>query len=542
MTINIIFFISVIVTAIIISKIYSAVQRYRVINKLRRKWGKFSENPTDLEVSKSLFQFKEKKESENYYTLGDDTWNDLDMDELFKAVNRTVTPIGAQCLYDLLRNPLLSQKELDAREKIITTFAENSVIREKIQVASLPLAGPYVKYLVFSLWTPLPRKPKYVFVFYCLSALAIWLLILILSGFLHVGFIIIPFAVNSVVLFLNQNKLRQFLASFQYLAVLINVAGKIHDLIKNDFPEVCEDINKNLKPVRSVAYNIYSLQLSENNPIAAYFNIYFLSQLTGFYSALNKIKINLPSLQKLFETVGSLDAMISIASYREQFPNFTTPLFSDDSNKFDVEEIFHPLLVSPISNDFRFEAKNILITGSNMSGKTTFLKTIGLNSILAQTFNMCTAKKYEAPFLKIISSIERADDLMSGKSYYMAEVESILKIVNASRTNNINLFIIDEIFRGTNSVERTAASIEVLKYLTNGKDFTILATHDLQLTEILKENYLNYHFREQMTEDGLHFDYKLHNGNATSKNAIALLEYVGYPKSIVDGAKKLIEK
>ncbi|MBI5731400.1 MAG: hypothetical protein HY963_09725 [Ignavibacteriales bacterium] len=496
MAINIIFFVSVIIVAIIISKIYSAVQRYRAIKKLRNQWGKFSENSTDREISKLLFQFKEKKESEDYYTLNDDTWNDLDMDEFFKTVNRAVTPIGAQCLYDLLRMPLLTQEELIARENIINAVSKNRALREKIQVALLPLAGPYVKYLVFSLWTPLPQKPKYVFVFYCLSALAIWLLILVLSGFLHVGFIIIPFAVNSVVLFLNRNKLKQFLASFQYLAVLINVAGKIHDLIKNDFPEVCEDINKNLKPVRSVAYNIYSLQLSENNPIAVYFNIYFLSQLTGFYSALNKIKINLSALQKLFETIGYLDALISIASYRKQFPNFTTPLFGNNSNHFNVKEIFHPLLVDPISNDFRFEAKNILITGSNMSGK----------------------------------------------SYYMAEVESILRIVNASRTNNINLFIIDEIFRGTNSVERTAASIEVLKYLMNGKDFTILATHDLQLTEILKENYLNYHFREEMTEGGLHFDYKLHKGSATSKNAIALLEYVGYPKSIVNGAKKLIEK
>lgn len=542
MMINIIFFISVIVATIIISKIYSAVQRYRAINKLRRKWGKSSENPTDLEVSKLLFQFKEKKESENYYTLGDDTWNDLDMDEIFKVVNRTVTPIGAQCLYDLLRKPLLTQKELDSREKIITTFAENDSLREKIQIILTSLSKPFTKYLVFSLWTPLPPKPKYVFIFYCLSALAVWLLIFAFAGLLHISIPFFLLAINSGIVFLNRNKLRQFLASFQYLAVLINVAGKIHDLIKSDFPEVCEDINKNLKPVRSVAHNIYTLQFNEDDAIAVYINNYFLSQLTGFYSALNKIKISLSALQKLFETIGYLDAMISVASYRKQFPNFTTPLFGNNSNHFNVKEIFHPLLVDPISNDFRFEAKNILITGSNMSGKTTFLKTIGLNSILAQTFNMCTAKKYEAPFLKIISSIERADDLMSGKSYYMAEVESILRIVNASRTNNINLFIIDEIFRGTNSVERTAASIEVLKYLTNGKDFTILATHDLQLTEILKENYLNYHFQEQMTGDGLHFDYKLHKGNATSKNAIALLEYVGYPKSIVDGAKKLIEK
>jgi len=541
MTINIIFFFSVIAVVIIISKIYSAVQRYHAIKKLRQQWGKFTPNPSDLEVSKLLSQLNKKNDSENYYTLDDDTWNDLDMDEFFKVANRTVTPIGAQCLYDLLRKPLLNQKEIDVRENIINTFSKDHALREKIQIALLPLTRPYVKHLVFSLWTPLPTKPKYAFLFYCLSIFAVWFLIFTILGFLHFGFMIVLFVVNSVIVFLYQNKLRQFLASFQYLAVLINTAGKVSSIIKNDFFDIHNDISKYLKPIKSVAYNIYSLQLSEDNPIAAYFNIYFLSQLTGFYSALNKIKINLSGLQKLFETIGYLDAMISVASYRKQFPNFTIPLFSSDPNYFEVNEIFHPLLVDPISNDFMFESKNILITGSNMSGKSTFLKTIGINAILAQTLNMCTAKKYEAPFLKIISSIERSDDLMSGKSYYMAEVESILRIINASKTYSNHLFIIDEIFRGTNSVERSAASIEVLKYLMNGKDFTMLATHDLQLTEILKEKYLNYHFREEMTDGGLHFDYKLHKGSATSKNAIALLEFVGYPQSIVEGAKKLIK-
>ena len=96
--------------------------------------------------------------------------------------------------------------------------------------------------------------------------------------------------------------------------------------------------------------------------------------------------------------------------------------------------------------------------------------------------------------------------------------------------------LIDEIFRGTNSVERTAASVEVLRFLDNQKDFVVVATHDLQLTEFLNERYRNFHFRETMTEEGLSFDYKLHEGKTSSRNAIALLKYVGYPQSIVDGA------
>ena len=171
-----------------------------------------------------------------------------------------------------------------------------------------------------------------------------------------------------------------------------------------------------------------------------------------------------------------------------------------------------------------------------MAGKTTFLKTMGLNAILGQTFNMCMAETFKTPILKVISSIQRSDNILSGKSFYFAEVESILRIIKASENDYTHLFLIDEIFRGTNSVERVAASIEVLKYLANRKDFAMIATHDLQLSNTLKDCYENFHFREEMSGDGLQFDYKLHRGPSTTRNAISLLDFVGYPKSIVKGA------
>ena len=95
-------------------------------------------------------------------------------------------------------------------------------------------------------------------------------------------------------------------------------------------------------------------------------------------------------------------------------------------------------------------------------------------------------------------------------------------------------------FRGTNSVERLAASIEVLNYLANDKDFVLVAMHDLQLSEILNDKYRNFHFQERMSEEGLSFDYKLHSGISKTRNAIALLEYVGYPKTVVENACKRI--
>ncbi len=509
---------------------------------MNEAWGKFPESQYDLETAKLYSRFNQQREAKDFYTLDEETWKDLDLNELFETINRTITPIGSQILYDMLKHPRTSLDELSRREKIISSFSENVSLRQNIQIALLGLAKLPARNLAYSLWHPIPDKPKYYFLFYLLSALSIWIPVLVLLNIIHWGFIALIFVVNITIYSLYEKKLSQFVVSFKYLSELIGISHKIADLLPDEFKDIKDGLKSELKHVKAIGNKVYSLQFDDStNAFAVYYNLYTLSSITTFYTAVDSLKKNIKSLQRLFEIVGSFDALMAVASYRVQFPNYSHPEFSD-SKMFKVDKISHPLVINPIPNDFNFDTKCLLVTGSNMSGKSTFLKTLGVNAILAQSFNMCFAEKYEAPFLKVISSIERSDDLINGKSYYMSEVESILRIINASRSESIYLFLIDEIFRGTNSIERTAASIEVLKYLHNNKDFVIVATHDLQLTDILSGSYQNFHFRETMTETGLFFDYKLHPGKSNSKNAIALLKYVGYPESIVDGANKLIER
>lgn len=512
----------------------------RLIKKINESWGKFSESPYDLETSQLYSLFNKQRETKGFYSIDEETWKDLDLNELFQIVNRTITPIGSQILYDLLKHPVTNCAELDKREDIIATFSENISLRQNVHQALLPLAKIPAKYLAYSLWHPLPDKPRYSFIFYFLSALSIWIPLLTLLNFIHWGFIVLVFAINSAVYYSYNKKLTEFVVSFKYLNPLISSSQKVVNFLPDEFNEIKIELRNELGYAKSIGKRVYSLQLEDStNLFADYYNIYTLSSITTFFSVIGSLKKEIKSLRRIFEIVGYIDSLISIASYRKQFPNYCLPNFSK-SEIFNVVNISHPLVTNPVPNDFTFDTNCLLITGSNMSGKSTFLKTLGVNAILAQTFNMCFAEKYEAPFLKVISSIERRDDLINGKSYYMSEVESILRIIKASETEAVHLFLIDEIFRGTNSIERTAASIEVLRFLSNQKDHVVAATHDLQLTEILSSVYQNFHFREAMTETGLYFDYKLHPGKSSSKNAIALLEYVGYPKSIVAGAKKRI--
>jgi len=537
---NLIFFFVVVFIIAVFVKASIYFNKKRLVKKLNENWGKFSDSMYGLETSKLYTRFNKQREAKDFYSLDDETWKDLDLDELFKVINRTITPIGSQILYDMLKHPRTSPEELNKREKVIASFLEDDSLRQNIQVSLLGLAKLPAEYLAYSLWHPLPDKPKYAFVFYFLSALSLWLPVLFISNLVPWWFIGLIFIVNSSIYYLYGKKLAEFVVSFKFLSELISKSQKIAHLLPDKFNDIKTELKNELKHTYSISKKVYSLQFDDTtNVFVGYYNMYTLSSITAFFSAINSLKKNIKSLQRIFEIAGYFDALTAVASFRKQFPNYCCPVFSDPKT-FIVDKISHPLIVNPIPNDFTFDTECLLITGSNMSGKSTFLKTLGVNAILAQTFNMCFAEKYEVPFLKIISSIEKSDDLINGKSYYMSEVESILRIINASKTENVHLFLIDEIFRGTNSIERTAASIEVLRFLHNQKDFVVAATHDLQLTDILSASYQSFHFRETMTDTGLLFDYKIHHGKSNSKNAIALLEYVGYPKSIVEGAKKLI--
>lgn len=539
---NLLFFFAAVLIFLLSVALAIYFNKKRLIKEIDERWGKFHVSYYDLETSKLYTRFNKQRDFKDIYTLDDETWKDLNLDELFEVINRTITPIGSQILYDMLRHPRTSYDELHKREKLLDLFSKNISLRRNIQISLLGLAKVPAKYLAYSLWTPIPEKPKYSFVFYLLSALSVWFAVLSVIGMIHWGFAILIYITNLIVYRFFEKKLSEFVVSFQFLSELIGKSHKIASLLPNELNDLCNELKNELKQTKSISKKVYSLQLdASNNPIVAIYNSYTLAPITGFVSAIDSFKKNVKSLQRIFEIVGYLDALIAVASYRKQFPNFCNPTFNA-SKSLSVTNIAHPLVVNPVPNDFTFGTKCLLITGSNMSGKSTFLKTLGINAILAQTFNMCFAEKYETPFLRVISSIERSDDLINGKSYYMSEVESILRIVNSSKAEDVYLFLIDEIFRGTNSIERTAASIEVLRFLNNQKDFVIVATHDLQLTDILSSSYQNFHFRETMTDTGLSFDYKLHPDKSNSKNAIALLKYVGYPESIIEGATSRINQ
>jgi len=175
-----------------------------------------------------------------------------------------------------------------------------------------------------------------------------------------------------------------------------------------------------------------------------------------------------------------------------------------------------------------------------MSGKTTFIRTFSINAILGQTLNFCFAAKFDTPFFKIYSSIRISDNLMNSTSYYLEEVVRIKELIDASKKENCSLFILDELFKGTNTMERIAAGKSILSYLNKKNHIVMVSTHDLELTEFLKDdNFDLYHFSETIENDQLIFDYKIKPGKPLSGNAIKILELYDYPLEIIENSKGL---
>ena len=209
--------------------------------------------------------------------------------------------------------------------------------------------------------------------------------------------------------------------------------------------------------------------------------------------------------------------------------------------RLEATGLWHPLLAHPVANPAQCPGRSLLITGSNMAGKTTYLRTIGINVLLGQTLNLCLAEQAILPRAILRSSIRREDQLERGQSTYAVEIDRIGLMLHEAEQGPLYLFLIDEIFRGTNTVERVAGATAVLRHL--GRSHLVLVTtHDLELQDLLQSDFNMVHFSEQITGSSHGFSYRLQEGPCRGRNAIRLLELHGYPMEVTKEARRLADK
>ncbi|WP_233269991.1 MutS-related protein [Polaribacter sp. L3A8] len=355
------------------------------------------------------------------------------------------------------------------------------------------------------------------------------------------------FSANLFFHYKNKHSVAYYLNGVNQLSRTLKISQK---LAKN--PEIVTHF-KNLSfidDMKSIKFKTEFIAFEKNisDEILFFFCFFFAESIKilfnveylVFYSFLDAITKKRKSIEDLFLFIGKIDAAISTASLKSGNLKICIPTFND-INELKVNGIYHPLIDNCITNDTHLLNKSMLLTGSNMSGKTTFIRTVAINSILAQTLNLCFAQSYTAPFYKIHSSIRITDDLLENTSYYLQEVLTIKELIEASKATTPCLFVLDEIFKGTtNTIERVSGGKAILSYLNKKNHTVLVSTHDIELTELLVEdNYDLYHFSEEIEENNLFFDHKIKQGKLKTRNAIKILDLYKYPSEIIKEAKEI---
>ena len=493
--------------------------------------------------------FRKKDNSASFQVLSDKTCNDLDFQELFIFVDRTSSRVGQQFLYNKLRTISYQPADTKGQEKIIEEFITNSSFRLYVQAQLSKLSDTNSYYLTSFFQDNHIQPPKWLFMVRILSFASLLSLVLLLFNSAMVLVLIGLFFTNIIIHFWNKKNLAQYINS---LPQLLRLNGVARELFKN---QALKGINPNLQESITVIDGVrnrmsfFRVEASLQSDMAAVFwsmlelvKILFLLEPLLLFGILRQLDTKRKEVEDLFTFVGQVDALVSVASLRTGLDKYSIPTIAQGQKEIVAQEVYHPLIVDCVKNSIHVDAKSILLTGSNMSGKTSFIRTIGINVITGLTLNTCFAEQFTMPRMRIYSAIRISDDLMNDRSFYFEEVLTIKEMIEESGSGIPSLFLLDEIFKGTNTVERISAGKAVLSYLTKADNTVFVSTHDIELADLLNEEYELYHFSEQVDNKTIDFDYKLKVGKLKNRNAISILQINDYPTAIIDEAIEIAKE
>jgi DNA mismatch repair ATPase MutS len=543
-----IFYILIIILGLVLwSTANDRASKRNLIRRLKEEWGNTPEEEYTSEKFESLKAFYESIKDDRL-DVDEITWNDLDMDEIYMQMNNTQCSIGEEYLYALLRKPCFSPEELEERNRLMKYFTEQEEERMLLQMKLNPI-GKLSRLSVYEYINRLGEQETKSNLFH--YAMAFGLILSVALIFINPGIggiLTVIFVANNILQYYKiKGKIDKYLTVFSYICRLLDGMKEIYKL---DLPEL-KKYSERLKQDSDIfkRFRRGSVLLTPSNPngnfadlIIDYIRMLFHIDLIKYNSMLSFFKNNREVLNRIYINVGFLDSMIAAASYRKLIYYYCEPeLLKTGHPRLSVTDLYHPLLDEPIPNSIT-EDKSVLLTGSNASGKSTFIKTLAINAILSQTIYTSVSKSYRGSYFMIYSSMALRDSILSKESYYIVEIKSLKRILDRVNEEHPTLCFIDEVLRGTNTLERIAASSRILSSLSRKNALVFAATHDIELTHILENDYSNYHFQERIENNQVLFDYKLYKGKAISKNAIKLLNVMGYSKDIINSAENAAEE
>ncbi len=517
----------------------------RVEQELKERYGKRQDKKIPSSRFECIPAYFRKHASDT--AIDDITWSDLELDRLFVSMNLTCSSAGEEVLYHTLRTPLFEEKALKARAEEIAYFKEHEDERLKLQLlfAGMGKNERYslYDYLDFADEMQGGESLKYHF----LAPLLVLAAIIFLFVQTEIGVLGVVFSIifNMAWYFRTKGKVQPYIITLKVIMADIKAATKMKQM---QLP-VCEAKQQELTEALGAMKGfgggdsgIFSSGAAGGDPaslVADYINMLLHLDLIRFYSMYRKMQQHREEIDVIHGSLGYFEMLIAAASFEEALGAVCTPQF-DGTEKAD--EIWHPMIEEPVKNSYALKG-SMLLTGSNASGKSTFLKTVALNQLLSQTLYFACADEFHTDFHRIYTSMSLRDDLEHQESYFMVEIRAMQRILEAGAKEGAKIAcFVDEVLRGTNTVERIAASTEILKYMAQQGYFCAAATHDIELTSLLEEVYENYHFSEEIKDGDVLFNYRLQEGKAQTRNAIRLLSVMGYEESIIEHAEDLAER
>ena len=290
-------------------------------------------------------------------------------------------------------------------------------------------------------------------------------------------------------------------------------------------------VSGNIKVSTAMAelnYVIMKIDMRRSGILFFLLNLFFMWDYSCIYSLDKWREKYQNSVKGWFDALGELESILSFVNLSFVEENACMPEINDEM-KFEAIGLGHPLINSSmrVNNDVCQDNEIFIISGSNMSGKTTFLRTVGINMVLGLAGGFCCADKLTMPKVEIVTSMRNFDNLAAGVSTFYAELERVKGIINTCKDGK-SLFLIDEIFRGTNSNDRLEGAASVIKNLDGEGAIGLITTHDLELCNVADNGRIvNYSFNERYENNDIVFDYKLNRGKSDTTNAKFLMNKLG---------------
>ena len=477
--------------------------------------------------------------------------SDLDVfgrNSLFQMINSTKTKFGREKLSEIISlKEIPTKEEIIKRQEAIKELGEKVKWRQEIEVKSTLKKSGLKNIDELLEWANSKKEIKTLFkiVPYLFIALTIISIVLVTLRVLPITYLILVFMINYLVVKVLTKDLSEVISLFDIHKKDIEAYTNLLSLIdEEEFQsELLKELkgklidgNKNaVKEMKALKSLVDWLGDSTGNAYYLLLNVTILSDTFILRNLEEWRSLNGSKLRGWLEVMGEVEALASISNLAFDFDNWCYPEISIE-DKLEGVEVAHPMLgEKAVSNSFALNKKEgisrkvALITGSNMSGKSTFLRTLGINLLLSYIGAPVCAKSFSCSIFSIYTCMRTKDNLEESISSFYAEILRIKILIEAAKKGEKVFFLLDEIFKGTNSRDRHEGAKVLINQLVNNGAMGLVSTHDLELCDLeeTRKWLKNYNFQEYYEDNKIKFDYKLREGKSKTQNAVHLMKLAG---------------